>query len=77
MKYLKADIPCNYFYFVVDDSVDVANLKFDFIKNKLTDLDGNEVQKLNKVYCMGANQEEATSSIIQVETLPFPVDKTI
>jgi len=26
---------------------------------------------------MGANEEEATSTIIQVETLPFPVDKTI
>jgi hypothetical protein len=77
MKYLKADIPCNYFYFVVEDSVDVANLKFDFIKNKLTDLNGIEVQNLNKVYCMGANEEGATSSIIQVEALPFPDDKTI
>jgi len=77
MKYLKADIPCNYFYFVVEDSVDVANLKFDFIRNKLTDLNGNEVQCSNKVYCMGANEEGATSTIIQVEALPFPDDKTI
>ena len=77
MKYLKADIPCNYFYFVVDDSVDVGNLKFDFIKNKLTDLSGNEVQFLNKFYCMGANEEGATSTIIQVESIPFPDDKTI
>jgi hypothetical protein len=30
-----------------------------------------------KVYCMGANEEGATSSIIQVEALPFPDDKTI
>ena len=43
MKYLKADIPCNYFYYVVGDNVDVRSLKFDFIKNKLTDLNGNEV----------------------------------
>jgi hypothetical protein len=51
--------------------------KFDFIKNKLTDLNGIEVQYLNKVYCMGANEEGATSTIIQVEALPFPGDKTI
>ena len=61
----------------MDDDVEVGNLKFDFIKNKLTDLNGNEVQCLNKVYCMGANEEGATSSISQVDTLPFPEDKTI
>jgi hypothetical protein len=77
MKYLKADIPCNYFYYVVGDNVDVRSLKFDFIKNKLTDLNGNEVPFLNKVYRMGANEEGATSTITQVDTLPFPDDKTI
>ena len=61
---------------MVDDSVDVEKLKFDFIKNKSTDLSGNEVNVSNQVYCMEANEEGATSTIIHVESLPFPGDKT-
>jgi len=76
MKYIKADIPCNFFYFVLDDSVDVANLTFDLVTNTIKDINGDVVKPSNTIYCMGAN-EGTQATITQVEALPFPDDTTI
>ena len=76
MKYIKADIPCNYFYFVLDDSVDVANLTFDLTANTIKDINGGTVKPSNTIYCMGAN-EGTKATITQVEALPFPDDTTM
>lgn len=76
MKYLKASIPCNYFYFVVDDDLDVTNLTLDLVSNKLMDISGNVIRPYNTVYCMGCNNKDAKACIKVVKTLPFPEDKT-
>ena len=77
MKYIKADIPCNCFYFVVEDNVDITNVTLDLVNNTLKDISGNEVVTLNTVYCMGVNEVDAKANITQVELLPFPDDKTV
>lgn len=77
MKYIKAKIPCNYFYFVLEDDIDVTNLTLDLMSNKLKDISGNEIRPYNTVYCMGCNNKDAKATITQVESLPFPEDKTI
>jgi|AntAceMinimDraft_5_1070358.scaffolds.fasta_scaffold70677_2 hypothetical protein len=77
MKYIKAKIPCNYFYYVVEDNVDITNLTLDLMSNKLKDASGNEVKPSNTVYCMGVNEEGSKATITQVDTIPFPEDKTI
>ena len=77
MKYIKAEIPFNYFYFVVEDNVDITNVTLDLMSNKLKDSSGNEIKASNTVYCMGVNEVDAKANITQVESLPFPDDKTI
>jgi len=77
MKYIKAKIPCNYFYFVVEDNVDITNLTLDLMNNKLKDASGNDVKPFNTIYCMGVNEEGSKATITQVGSLPFPEDKTI
>ena len=77
MKYIKADIPCNYFYFVVEDNVDITNVTLDLMSNKLKDASGNMVEPSNTIYCMGVNEEGVQATITQVESLPFPEDKTV
>lgn len=77
MKYIKADIPCNYFYFVVDDAVDITTLTLDLMSNKLKDISGNEIRPSNTIYSMGVNDTDAKANITQVESLPFPEDQTI
>lgn len=77
MKYIKAKIPCNYFYFVLEDDVDLSGITMDLISNRLKDASGNEVKPYNTVYCMGCNNKDAKATITEVKTLPFPVDKTI
>jgi hypothetical protein len=77
MKYIKAKIPCNYFYFVLEDDVDISGITMDVITNQLKDASGNRIKPYNEVYCMGTNDPKAKATITQVKTLPFPEDKTI
>ena len=77
MKYIKADIPCNCFFFVIEDNADITNITLDLMSNKLKDSSGNEIKASNTVYCMGVNEVDAKANITQVESLPFPDDKTI